>query len=205
MLNKLNLNFNVGYILIIGNGFIGKSIAHDLRILNYKVKVYDHNEYKSELDDQSLNDYIPQCQVIISCVYGSALQEHHYDLLSNNIVLANASLSDRAFKAADIQKQYPQVISSCHQNVYVEFNQKKVHLLNCGFPINFSGEVHSVPPNKIQITRALLLGAIYESISNPSLDIQELSEDLQNKILRKFFQIESDTEKDYNLFLDIKN
>lgn len=200
-----NLNFNIEYILIIGNGFIGKSIAHELRILNYNVKIYDHNEYKSELDDQSLNDYISQCQVIISCVYGSALQEHHYGLLPDNVVLASASLSDRAFKAADIRKQNPQEISSCHQDVYVEFNQRKIHLLNCGFPINFSGEVHSVPPNKIQITRALLLGAIYESISNSPLDIQELSEGLQNKILQKFFQIESDTEKDYNLFLDLNN
>lgn len=199
------LNLDIKNVLIVGNGFIGKSIAHDLRALDYTVKIYDHNGYKSELDNHSFEEYIKQCQVIISCVYGSALQEHHYNLLSKNIVLANASLSDRAFKAADIRKLVPHGISSCHQNVCVEFNQKKVHLMNCGFPINFSGEVHSVPPNKIQITRALLLGAIYEGIANLSPDIRELSENLQNKILRKFFQFESDAEKDYNLFVSIKN
>lgn len=200
-----DLNFEIKNILIVGNGFIGKSIAHDLRALNYNVKIYDHNESKSELNDLGFKEYIKQCQVIISCVYGSALQEHHYDLLSNNVVLASASLSDRAFKAADIRRQDPLGISSCHQNVYVDFNQTKVHLMNCGFPINFSGEAHSVPPNKIQITRALLLGAIYEGISSLAPDIRELSENLQNKILQRFFQIEPDTEKDYNSFLGIKN
>jgi S-adenosylhomocysteine hydrolase len=200
-----SLNFSVKNILIIGNGFIGKSIAHELRALEYNIKIYDHNEHKSELDDQAFRKYIKQSQVIISCIYGCALQDDHYNLLSNNVILASASLSDRAFKAADIRRQDALGISSCHQNVYVDFKQRKVHLMNCGFPINFCGETHSVPPNKIQITRALLLGAIYEGISSFSPGVRELSEDLQNKILQRFFQLEPDTEKDYNSFLDINN
>lgn len=198
------LNLDVKNILIVGHGFIGQAIAQDLRALNYNVKIYDHNRCKSELDDHSFKNYIKECQVIIGCVYGTALQEHDYCLLPNNVILASASLSDRAFNSADIRKQSLDLVTSCHQNMCVNFNQKKIHLMNCGFPINFSGELHSVSPNKIQITRALLLGAIYEGITKPVTGIRELSKDLQDTILQKFFEIEPDSEIDYNLFLGIK-
>lgn len=196
------LKLQVGNFLIIGNGFIGTALAAKLRNLGYNVKIYDHNEHKSELKEHEFEDYLTKCQVIISCVYGSALKDHHYAILSNNIVLASASLSDRAFKAAEIRRLYPRKIENCHQNISVDFPQGQIHLMNCGFPINFSGEVHSVPPNKIQITRGLLLGAIYEGILTPSRDTQELSPDLQNKILSSFFHLEPEAEKDYKLFLN---
>lgn len=195
----------VNNFLIIGNGFIGKALAATLCNLGYNVKIYDHNEHKSEIKDYELDDYLKQCHVIISCVYGSALKDHHYAFLSNNVVLANASLSDRAFKAVDIRKLYPNTIENCHQNISVDLPQGKLHLMNCGFPINFSGEIHSVPPNKIQITRALLLGAIYEGMLAPHQTTQALSLDLQNKILNAFFQFEPEAEHDYKLFLNSIN
>ena len=198
------LNFNIKNILVIGNGFIGKSIARNFLDLGYKVKVYDHNAHKSELHPHSFKEYIKQCQIIIGCVYGPALKEYDYTCLPDNVILANASLSDRVFKSADIRKLSLEAINSCHQDISVDFNGRKIYLMNCGFPINFSGDVHSVPPSKIQITRALLLGAIYEGIENHAYGVQELSEDLQNRILLKFFEIEPDLEKDYTLFFDNK-
>jgi hypothetical protein len=42
---------------------------------------------------------------------------------------------------------------------------RTVRLLNGGFPVIFDGRVNCVPPNDIQVTRALMLGAAMQAIT----------------------------------------
>jgi len=59
-----------------------------------------------------------------------------------------------------------------------------------GFPINFNGEEHGVAPEKIQLTRALILAAVYIArIKELANDIIELDEDLQDRLVKKFEQL----------------
>jgi hypothetical protein len=63
-----------------------------------------------------------------------------------------------------------------------------ITLLNCGFPINFNdGKKHSVAPEKIQLTRSLLLAGILEAqIKKLPNSLIELDLSLQDKISREF-------------------
>ena len=98
------------------------------------------------------------------------------------MVLASASSSDREFQAVSLRKLLPK-FNNCHTNVVV----RNIILLNCGFPINFDGGRISVEMEKIQLTRGLILGAIYLSIvSNYKKGIIELDNKFQDVIIKLF-------------------
>lgn len=61
--------------------------------------------------------------------------------------------------------------------------------------MNFSGAAHSVPPEKIQLTRALLLAAICQSYRLPfDGGLMDLDERVQSQIVQEYLKIYNDTD-----------
>ena len=101
--------------------------------------------------------------------------------------MVSASSSDREFGAVKFRRLIPQY-SDCHKDIFV----RNTWLLNSGFPLNFDGEKNSVPPKKIQLTRALIFSAVCLAIQNKYKNcFVEFDNEVQKKIINEFKELQS--------------
>lgn len=144
--------------LIIGNGALGQCLALAFQS-HYNVVCYDKSLHKSDVDKKSLN--LSQFDLIIGATGEASLSLERNPSLKEGVVLASVSSSDREFEASFLRKKIEKV-EYCHENLFVD----GIHLLNCGFPLNFQGgDKDSVPIEKIQLVIALLFAAIFQGVS----------------------------------------
>jgi hypothetical protein len=136
---------------------------------------------------------LPSYDLIIGCTGSTSIPHPLHDSLKDGCILASVSSSDREFDAHCLRKQI-MPYSDCHQCVTIEDKL----LLNSGFPVNFDGGIHSVPPKYIQFTRALLVAAIFQSMQQDSsspLKIIDLDFSYQKKISNIFIDSILSTEE----------
>jgi S-adenosylhomocysteine hydrolase len=174
------LKGNLKQILVMGAGAIGSSIYTVLKN-DYRVQVYDKKE------GINLENHLQAADMIIGCTGEISIPFSKYKYIKKGCVLVSASSSDREFDAVHIRRKCKN-IKSCHTDIEGE----RLILLNCGFPINFDGDKNSVAPEKIQLTRALLLAAILQAYEMPnnSLGIVPLDIDMQREIISKYLNIQ---------------
>lgn len=169
-------------ILVIGQGYIGKAITEILK-RDFSVNGCDNLAHKCDFR----GDYrsrLDEFDIIIGAVGKTVLSAGDFGKLKNGVVLISASSSDREFSAVYLRRLESQT-NNCHK----DFIANKIKLLNGGFPINFDGNEHSLKPEKIQLTRALLLAGFFESISiKDEKGLQELNDNIQNKIIEEFLK-----------------
>ncbi len=171
-------------ILVIGNGVIGQSLIDELRDA-FSVSVYDINQHKSGIDvlENTLNEY----DMIIGCTGKTVLANHHFEILKKDVILISASSSDREFNAVELRKQVKRT-NNPHENL----NINGIHLLNCGFPVNFFGDIFSsIPLEKIQLTLALLFAGVVQA-TNICLNekgLVDLNHIYQRKIVNQFLAL----------------
>lgn len=139
--------------LILGNGAIGNALRKYLKLYYPQTKIYDLDFKKSELTDNEFISYLKQADIIFGCTGFTSLSYRSHEFLKKNVILASASSSDREFDAVYLRKNHPKVLN-CHANMVIN----SIHLLNCGFPINFSGE-QSISLFNRQLVMSLLLAA----------------------------------------------
>lgn len=165
-------------VLIVGAGAIGQAIKQMLSA-KYSVamgdslpeRCYFAGEYRQCLQDFDL---------IIGATGSPIISSADWSSLKPGVILVSASSSDREFSATEFRYLTPNIID-CHQDLEV----KNLRLLNCGFPINFNdGGVDCVQPLKIQLTRALLLAAIFSALkSSLSPGLVELEANIQSCLI----------------------
>lgn len=168
-------------VLIIGGGPIGLAIKEKLKHEAY-VDIFDTVSERSSI--LSLNERLSFYDLIIGCTGSTSIPHVLHDSLKKKCILASVSSSDREFDAHYLRKKTAPY-SDCHHHVSIEGKL----LLNSGFPINFDGGTHSVLPKYIQLTRALLVAAIFQSMrqnSSPTLEMIELCPDYQKQIVNMF-------------------
>jgi len=172
------LKGNLKQILVIGAGSIGSSIYMALKN-DYEVQVYDKKE------GIDLENPLQAADMVIGCTGETSIPFSKYKYVKKGCVLVSASSSDREFDAVHIRRRGKN-INSCHDDI----KEERFTLLNCGFPINFDGGRNSVAPEKIQLTRALLLAAILQAYEMPknSLEIVPLDMDMQREIISKYLK-----------------
>jgi len=175
-----NNNLKNPKILVIGQGYIGKAIKELLKkkfIVNGCDKLSNKcdfaGNYKSRLDE---------FDIIVGAVGKSIISADDFGKLKAGVILISASSSDREFSAVYLRRLEPKT-KDCHQ----DFAVNNIILLNGGFPINFDGEEHSLRPEKIQLTRALLLAGVYEATKTKNKKgLKKLNDNIQEKIIGKF-------------------
>ncbi len=75
---------------------------------------------------------------------------------------------------------------SIHSDIRVRLVDREARFLNGGFPVNFDGQVNSVPPRFIQATHALQLGAAVEAVAHDTRGLIDLSDDLCEWVERRY-------------------
>lgn len=174
-------------ILIVGNGCVGKDVHRLLNGPNYSqhsVTVYDVVQERTGVDYLDFSKF----DIIIGATGSNMMTHNYYDSLKPNAVLASVSSSDREFDAAHFRVLTGRIWET-HEDV--EYNN--IRLLNCGFPINFSGgDSVSVPLNKIQLVCSLLLIGVCEfaTCNVEQKHFVQLSKETTSKVLNEFFDLE---------------
>lgn len=177
------------HILILGNGAIGSAIHAKVQH-DYQVQIYD----KKHGQCGSLESYLPKADLIIGCTGKTSLPYTYHSYLKKGSILFSASSSDREFDGAYFRQKASKP-RHCHQDI----EASGIHLLNCGFPINFYGGRHSVAPSKIQLTRALLLSALLQACGTSRTDpeIIPLDIEVQREIITRYLELYPATEKNF--------
>ncbi|MCC7177449.1 MAG: hypothetical protein IT177_03580 [Acidobacteria bacterium] len=78
---------------------------------------------------------------------------------------------------------------SIHSDITIRLVDREARFLNGGFPVNFDGQVNSVPPRFIQATHALQLGAAIEAVADDTRGLIDLSEGLCAWVERRYREL----------------
>jgi hypothetical protein len=176
--------------LILGYGTIGRAVActleRDLGVPASRIYVRDP---EGAADVQARHDGHPlwepraperlRFKLVVGCSGRSSFTVGDRVFLEDGAVLASASsgsaeLSREQFveladthEDDDIRVLDRRTLGtrSIHDPIDIRLVDRTVRLLNGGFPVNFDGRVNCVPPNDIQVTRALMLGAAMQAIT----------------------------------------
>lgn len=188
------LNYQPKNWMILGHGYIGRALKTKLQESNIDPVFFDLNQELSIIKQDDFEIYVEKSDVILGCSGSVSLHQRYHSLIKKQLILASASSSDREFDAVHFRKKLPRV-DNCHENMVIN----NVHLLNCGFPINFFGGVQSMPLHERQLTMSLIISAILNlhviNVNDQFLIIEESEEEY---ILNNFFNY-------YTSYLPLKN
>lgn len=169
--------------LIVGQGSIGKALHYLLKD-KYDVEVYDLLTHEMHFPG-SFESRLKEFDVIIGATGQSIIIPGDFGKLKQDVMLISVSSSDREFSGAYLRR-----LNSVTDNCHIDYSVNGINLLNSGFPINFDGGEHSVSPQKIQLTRSLLLSAVLEASQlKDKRGLIELSAKIQKLLIDKFLNI----------------
>ena len=169
--------------LIIGNGAIGSHIHSEIREL-FRTEMFDLDSSKSSIKNDSCAAILGNFDLIIGCTGKTVIHPNQFRFLKRGVCLVSVSSSDREFSGFNLRSKVKN-ISSCHQDIC----SSGIHLLNCGFPINFDDAYEEIDIPEFQLTRAILLSGIYQSITKEHANgLIDLDSDLQEKIYHLYDQ-----------------
>jgi S-adenosylhomocysteine hydrolase len=167
--------------LIVGNGNIGKAVSEALP-KHCKVTMFDMVRDKSDCDESDLVKLIESVDILFGCTGQNILPLlERIQALDKKIILASCSSSDIEFGYETLRLKAPETVN-CHNALKIE----NMYLLNCGFPINFNGgNEDSIPLEKFQITKALLMAGILQGlkIMEKITGLVDLENNMQNLVL----------------------
>ncbi len=167
-------------ILIIGQGYIGKSVEVVLRNL-YPVTTYDKESLKSGVSGD-LKEHLGEYDIIIGATGATVLDSDYFPLLKKGVRLISVSSSDREFSSVTLRKYVPAT-----DDPHAEITVEGVYLVNAGFPLNFDGTDTSLPPERAQLVVGLMLGSIYEAAQNTfPRGFVELNPEFQERLVNEY-------------------
>ncbi len=179
-----NLQLNPKSCLVVGAGSVGKELFNLLKD-KFETHIYDVQQHISDFGKTELANIISDFDLIIGASGNEIINGKIYSKIKKGTILVSASSSDREFSAVNLRKSAPK-IKNCHEDIFVN----NIWLLNCGFPLNFDGNENE-PPEKIQLTRALMLSAICLAMEKEyQKEFIELEPKYQKLIVEKFNKIE---------------
>ncbi|WP_420421692.1 hypothetical protein [Simkania sp.] len=144
-------------ILIMGYGTLGKVIFTTLKD-QYNVSYFDMDPTKSMFPLKNLNSRLSEFDLIIGSTGETSLTKETFKYLKKPVVLASVSSSDREFDSVYLRKNTARTFN-CHSDL----NINGIHLLNCGFPVNFDSDYSAIDTDNFQLTRSLIFGAVCQA------------------------------------------
>ncbi len=188
IINKiLKLKRRIKNVLIVGNGVIGKHICLDLENnRKFNVSKYDINQ-KNKSDFLKLETHLSNFDLIIGCSGVTSLPYSKFRFLKKNAILVSLSSSDREFDAANFRKFGSKAIN-CHTTI----KKDDIHLVNCGFPINFDKDFDRIDTDDFQLTRSIVLASVCQAqaLTPTNKGWLKLDTNLQNAILKQWKKLD---------------
>lgn len=170
---------------IVGLGNIGRSLAEHLIKSGVVVAAYDLHQDRLQAvagakQMESAQAVLAASDVLFGCTGSLASLGPLAELrgLSGIKTLASCSTSDIEFrtilKTPNLRLRREDT-SPCAALVLESANgMYGVRVLRSGFPVNFDNTPESVPADRIQLTRALLLGAVFQALDLLAADTNPL-------------------------------
>ncbi len=179
-----------------------------------KIKNTDQQTYTIETD---LIHALPKYNIILGCTGYQALDFNMYEHISNGSILVSCSSSDVEFSSWKLRSvasaisdkfryndDYNLVIERygdqllylgdtdypCYFLYLIRYKGKEFFLVNGGFPINMTGDYDPIPPEKIQLTRALLYYAGVAASYQQSIGLINLHMDDQAFIVEQYNRLD---------------
>lgn len=170
-------------VLIFGNGAIGNATAAALEG-HFNTSFVDIDPKKSDIFLDETMQSIQEFDLIIGCVGKTILSLENIKKLRKGTTLVSLSSSDREFEIVALRSQ-SSLIFSCHD----DFNWNGINILNCGFPLNFSGIASDVDIQEFELTRSLLTLGVLQGIQQRSeKGLLPLCDAGQNMLISRFLE-----------------
>jgi S-adenosylhomocysteine hydrolase len=173
------LNLESSRIGIVGYGPIGALVAEVLPTPS-NVTIFDRNRRKLVLAKSagyrvawSLEELLGTADIVIAASGGTSLDADAAAYLRDGTVLMSASSGDKEFAGlSSWSTTLAPLIESLGITAYDRAHGlltanhadgRTVYVVNRAFPVNFDGSLDPIDPQAIQLTRALIVGAILQA------------------------------------------
>jgi hypothetical protein len=167
------INFSTMQFGIVGYGNIGKALSRVLLQENCNVLFYDPLplHYATPRHCTSLQELTTKCDVILGCsgedIYAG---QNWIKNITGSKFAISCSSEDVEFKSLIMMDSYHN--GGLFEQIHLKLPLGSIRILNGGYPINFDRTEVSVPNDKIQLTRGLLLGGILQAHEQISINSQ---------------------------------
>jgi len=189
---------------IIGVGSLGMAFGNYLISKGHEIIAYDkditHLNRLNCTKANSINDVISNSEVVFGCTGNDISQKEWVYEIKKDITLISISSKNTEFKLLikEIFKK-SKLFPKCSLDD-ITFNN--IIIKRGGFPLNFDGSTHSVPPYEIQLTRALIFSSIIQAIhfleiKKPN-DFYMLNPEFQRFIVKKWFKVFPESKSYYS-------
>jgi hypothetical protein len=178
---------------ILGFGAVGDHIRRVLRRAELKQRleesglsqnllVFDRSRSKSALAEsqgiptaRSAAQLAQESDIIIGATGGVSVNRDTAGHLRSGTILVSASSGDLEFRGLNDwslsripllpESDVTSPFERAHGLIRAEFDDGRlVHVVNSGFPVNFDGSADPIAVNKIQLTRALMVGGVLQGL-----------------------------------------
>jgi len=169
---------------VVGLGIIGTAVARQLSALGCKVYGYEKNKsvqhVEGVIECENLENLIACADYIFGCTGRDITENLSFNnLIHQDKVFISCTSEDKEFltllKWINTKNQAQQSVNPLNTIQYRLSNGATIYLIKGGFPINFDDSGESVPAQKVQLTRGLLLAALIQAatytyhLNNPSI------------------------------------
>ncbi len=184
LLTLKKYNLQAKNIAIIGGGAIGKKIHKILLSRDFNSHIYDVDSNLRTIN--SLEEVIRNADIIIGATGSNPISLDILKSIKHKCFLISVSSSDREFPSAEIRRSFQQ-----NSDSHKDYEFGNLVLINSGFPVNFTGEILSLPREEVQLTDSLIQAAVFQArqIENKT-GFVELNKTYQENILQKFLELE---------------
>jgi hypothetical protein len=200
-LKRLGTDLSCAHVLIIGLGAVGRAVRQALLELHNRVSisVYDY-DYAKTVDVKKalsgINHNLSDYDIIIGCTGRNCLRNGSIYHLKDGAILVSGSSANVEF--GDIWRHmnkgplwgmvtidHATWFERVHGDYEIRVEGRKIWLVNAGFPVNFPGSIDPIAPNRIELTRALMIAGSYQAVSRlgAAPSIEKLSGQLSEMIV----------------------
>lgn len=207
-----NISIRNNVVMVLGYGFIGECVTRELEKAGYSVIIYDSSEdvrAKAVNDGKNVVDArhhgYEKAGIIAGCTGTPSIPLDEFGEIHPGTLLVNMASTDTEFSAWELRGKGKVLqehklkhdfsldqgdVSLPWRSLYeVTEGDTYFYLANGGFPIDFSGNMDPIDPQKIQLTRALLMGAALQAVQSTEPGLTTLDESLQKNIVDEYKRI----------------
>jgi S-adenosylhomocysteine hydrolase len=182
---------------VVGKGAIGSPLAEELRKMGAIVTCRDTDESKLTAAEKKISKkaFFGGQDLILGATGQPSIGPDELAMIKDGTIVGSCSSKLVEIDVATLQKgakkkggkrEVVDEDSFPPSTRYTLPDGRSITLLAEGYPLNFDGSVHSVDPDKIQLTRALLFLGLLQSAKAKVPDVRRLQIDGQVKVLEHF-------------------
>jgi S-adenosylhomocysteine hydrolase len=173
---------------VLGLGTIGSRLYDRLRGHGRSVSAFDAKPRNLGRFAGDASESSGVAHVILSSTGTQSLSLVDLERMTGEVVLVNCGSSDIEFPAAIIRcraansDQENGSLDAWHLSYRYDIPRGRLLLLNGGFPINFQGQMDSVPLDKFTLVRTLMLLGAAQAVTEKRVGLLPLSRDIGGRL-----------------------